>query len=195
VLKTIPADFSPEFAKAIGGVAYNASGKVGLQFNRRFWEEDDEIFGGSSALNQTISTIVYPSFGYLGAKGVVIGSYTSGPNAELMSNLSPADRVARALAEGAKLHPQYRQHFETGFSLYWNKSPYNLGGWAQWTPETRKTLYPLLNQPDGPIYLAGEHLSYVGGWMSGAFQSGRAVATAVHTRLMQTTSYALNGAE
>jgi monoamine oxidase len=43
--------------------------------------------------------------------------------------------------------------------------------------------YPVLNRPDGPIYLAGEHLSYLTGWMAGALESARQVVTAIHERV------------
>jgi monoamine oxidase len=51
ILATIPGDFSPEMSEAISGVPYEPTGKIGLQFNRRFWEEDDNIYGGVSRTN------------------------------------------------------------------------------------------------------------------------------------------------
>jgi monoamine oxidase len=194
VLARIPADFSPEMAKSIAAIPYGETGKIGLQFNRRFWEEDDQIFGGGSSTNLPISQIVYPSYGFLGKKGVLIGSYVFGKRAKEFGTLTHQQRVDRALADGAKIHPQYPRHYENGFSLAWHKSPYNLGGWASYTDELRKTHYAQLNQPDGPIHLAGEHLSYLTAWMAGAFDSGRSVATAVHTRMMQNSSIELQGA-
>ena len=179
VLAKIPADFSPEMAKSIAAIPYGETGKIGLQFNRRFWEEDDQIFGGGSSTNLPISQIVYPSFGFLGKKGVLIGSYVFGK---------------RAKADGTKIHPQYPRHYENAFSLAWHKSPYSLGGWASYSDELRAQHYSQLNQPDGPIHLAGEHLSYLPAWMAGAFDSGRSVATAVHTRVMQNSSTELQGA-
>lgn len=194
VLKGIPADFSPEMATAIASVPYGETGKIGLQFNRRFWEEDDQIFGGTSSTNLPISQVVYPSYGFLGRKGVLIGSYANGKRAVELGNLAPPERIAQALAQGAKIHPQYPQHFEHGFAISWHKSPYSLGGWASYKDDTRRNCYPILCQPDGPIHLAGEHLSYLTGWMAGAFESARAVATTVHMRLVQKTTIAYQGA-
>jgi monoamine oxidase len=31
---------------AINAVPYGAAAKIGLQFKRRFWEEDEQIYGG-----------------------------------------------------------------------------------------------------------------------------------------------------
>jgi monoamine oxidase len=44
----------------------------------------------------------------------------------------------------------------------------------------RADLYPILTRPDGPFYLAGEHLTYLGGWMAGAFESAKAVVKTLH---------------
>jgi monoamine oxidase len=41
ILSTLDTDFSPELKKTIASVPYSAAGKMGLQFKRRFWQEDD----------------------------------------------------------------------------------------------------------------------------------------------------------
>ena len=46
VLRMIDTDFSDRFKGAIKQVAYAPVGKIGLQMKRRFWEEDDQIYGG-----------------------------------------------------------------------------------------------------------------------------------------------------
>ena len=53
----------------------------------------------------------------------------------------------------------------------------------EWTPETRKTDYATLLEPDGPIYLAGEHLSFVTAWQEGAVLSAHAVVKAIAERV------------
>jgi monoamine oxidase len=90
--------------------------------------------------------------------------------------------VQRAIDLGRQIHLQYPAHFETGVSLYWPNIPYNLGGWATYTTQSRQQFYPRLNQPDGNIYLAGEHLSYLTGWMAGAFESARLVAQKINSQ-------------
>ena len=58
-----------------------ATGKIGLEYKRRFWEEDEQIFGGITNTNMDLSTIWYPSYGYLGDRGLVVGYYNFGANA------------------------------------------------------------------------------------------------------------------
>ncbi len=46
VLKGIDNGLSPAFKEAMAKCAYVPVGKIGLQMKRRFWEEDESIFGG-----------------------------------------------------------------------------------------------------------------------------------------------------
>ena len=84
---------------AIDAVPYASVVKTGLQFKRRFWEEDERIFGGVSYTNLPIRQIAYPSGGLnAGGKGVLLGGYTwGGPNAYELTAMSPADRIEAAL--------------------------------------------------------------------------------------------------
>lgn len=107
-----------------------------------------------------------------------------GAAAVALGNLSPAEREKAALAEGRNIHPQYDEAFETSFSVAWHKIKYNLGGWALYDQITRADSYPVLNEPDGAVYLAGEHLSYLTGWMAGALESAQQVVAALHARIL-----------
>ncbi len=181
VLRDIPADFTPAMSDAIRQVPYMEVGKIGLQFKRRFWEEDDRIYGGISWTSQNITQLFYPNYGYLGQKGgVMIGYYHFGEDAAQVGKLTPSEREEHALSQGEKIHPQYRAELQSSFSVAWHRIPYNLGGWAEWSEQGRADLYPVLNRPDGPFFLGGEHLTYLGGWMAGAFESARAVVKTLH---------------
>ena len=57
----------------------NSAFKVGLQFKRRFWEEDDGIYGGISYTDQPITNISYPSTGFFkNGPAVLLGGYGYG---------------------------------------------------------------------------------------------------------------------
>jgi monoamine oxidase len=177
VLATIDSDFTPRYKDAIASVPYQAAGKIGLQFKRRFWEEDDHIFGGASRTDQDIQQIIYPSTGFLGRKGVLVGYYVQGEGGRPMGEKTPAERQAIALEQGARIHPQYPREFESGFSVAWHRVPWSRGSWSSIQDPIKR----LLNQPDRRVYLAGDHLN-LNGWMQGAFESGRQVAMAIHAR-------------
>ncbi|MGJ7922121.1 FAD-dependent oxidoreductase [Neobacillus sp. LXY-4] len=185
VLKKIPADFSPEMINAMKNINYATTGKIGIQFKSRFWETEDRILGGMTTTNMDINQIWYPSYGYLSQKGVVIGYYNFGQASVDIGNLSIADRQKHALAQGAKIHKQYLSEFENSFSVAWHKIKYNEGGWVSYSASDRQNYYPILNQPQGRIYLAGEHLSYLTAWMAGAFESARVAVSQIHERTLK----------
>ena len=110
ILSELPIDVSAPMKAAIDAVPYAAAVKVGLQFSRRFWEEDEHIFGGISYTDLPIRQISYPSGGLnAGGKGVLLGGYLfGGPNAYEFTAMSPAERIERAVEFGAQIHPQYR---------------------------------------------------------------------------------------
>ena len=182
LLSKIDLDVSAEARQAVGAINCASAGKIGLQFKRRFWEEDEGIYGGISRTSLDITQILYPSTGYLSRKGVVIGYYQNGEKAKAMGALPHADRLARAMEQGSAIHPQYRAELESAFSVAWEHVPFNRGGWAQWTEAQRKSEYIALQQPLGSLYLAGDSMSYLSGWMAGALGSARLVARRIHER-------------
>lgn len=185
VLSNITNNFSSDVSRAIDFIGYNQTGKIGLQFKRRFWEEDENIFGGITHTNNDLTQIFYPSYDYLGKKGILIGYYNFNEKAEKVGRLSYADREKLALQKGRLIHPQYDQEFEHSFSVSWHKTRYNLGGWATYSTNTRKDYYPVLLKPDQNVYFAGEHLTYLNAWMAGAFESARSVVASLHSRVTE----------
>ncbi len=185
VLSQIEMNVSAPMAKAIDAVPYSSAFKVGLQFKRRFWEQDERIFGGISFTNLPIGLISYPSSGYGSAgKGVLLGGYIFGVHAYEFASLKPEDRVAKAVEYGAQIHPQYTAEFENGFSVAWHRVPWTLGCSGAWTPESRRQHYQNLCAVDGRILLAGEHLSYIPAWLEGAVLSSLDAITRLHTRVL-----------
>jgi monoamine oxidase len=185
VLSNLQHNFSSDISRAIDYISYNKTGKIGLQFKRRFWEEDEAIYGGISHTNNDITQIFYPSNDYHSKKGVLIGYYNFNDKADRTGKLSYADREKLALDKGSLIHPQYREAFETSYSVSWHLLPYSLGGWAVYTTDTREKLFKALQKPDKQVYFAGEHTTYLNSWMAGAFESARSVVTAIHARLSE----------
>ena len=188
LLRDVSLDASSELRAAVGAINYSSAGKIGLQFSRRFWEEDDGIFGGITRTDQEITQILYPSTGYLTRKGVLVGYYQTGAVAGPMGDLAPAERLQRALDQGAVIHPQYTSTFENAFSIAWQKVAYSKGGWAQFTEAQRKSEYLTLLRPDGGLYLAGDYTTNMSGWMAGALESARSVVKSIHERAMRSST-------
>ncbi len=187
-------DFSPAVVSAIDRVGQNyaVTGKAAFETNRRFWEEDEDIYGGitncsfntpagGSSFIPQLSTIWYPSSGFGSDRGVMVGYYNFGTNAANFGLLRDSDRVRIAQAQTAKIHPQLNQTFVSGLSIYWPAVKYNLGGWSS----SGINSYPsevvsALSTRDGNIWLAGEHMSNLTGWMAGGFESAKLVAQQIN---------------
>ncbi|WP_188810181.1 flavin monoamine oxidase family protein [Hymenobacter cavernae] len=185
VLSNINHNFSSDVSRAIDFVPYIQTGKIGLQFKRRFWEEDEQIFGGITHTNNDLTQIFYPSYDYLGKKGILIGYYNFNEKAKKVGELTYQEREKLALQKGQLIHPQYPREFEQSFSVSWHKLPYSLGGWALYGSDERKIHYAALLKPEKNVYFAGEHTTYLTAWMAGAFESARSVVAAVHGRLSE----------
>jgi monoamine oxidase len=185
VLIKLRTNFSNEFTEAMQSVPYAMSVRIGAQFNRRFWETEDWIYGGQSFSNiSELGILGYPNNDYLAEKGAMLIMYNFGTNAARISSLPYEERAEVALTHMSKLHPQAREHVHSAFSVAWHLDPYHLGAWPSYTEETRARFMPTLQEPEGNVYLVGEHLSHVNAWMEGAFQSAWLQVPKLHERVM-----------
>ena len=173
VMRNIPNDLSERCKAAVGAATQSQVGKLALQMNHRFWEEDDAIFGGSSQTDTPGGSVIYPSHGFLGSKGIVQGYYAFGDTADSVGAMDHGQRTERGLANGEKLHPgQFRRYYDgKALSVDWKRVPYSLGGWESWSDEARREHFPVLLEPQGRVYFAGAYLSYLTGWQAGAVES------------------------
>ncbi len=178
-LSGIHTDLSKPVQSAIAESRYDGAGKIGLQFKRRFWEQDDEIYGGRSWTDQEVGQIIYPSHGFTTNKGVLIGYYLDFRGT--MRERPPAEIQRLALEHGGRVHPQYSAEFETAFSVSWARVPWSRGSWRSESAAAHDAL-AALRQPDGRVHFAGDYMTEMSSWMQGAFESAREVAMAVHTR-------------
>jgi monoamine oxidase len=186
VLSQVPiTGIAPKLQTAINNLSYQASVKVGLQFKRRFWEEDDKIYGGISYTDQPNGSISYPNSQFFSpGKGVLQAAYVFGPNAYRFSSWSPEERIKKALEFGSKLHPQYMAEFETGASIAWHRVPWTLGCAGAWTEALRDLYYNDMVALDNRFVLAGEHCSRIPAWQEGAVLSALDAIRRLHQRVV-----------
>jgi monoamine oxidase len=74
VLSAIEADFAPPTRAAIRAVDYADAVKIAWQ-SRRFWEMDDQIYGGISWVKGPTAMVWYPSDRFFAQKGILLGGY------------------------------------------------------------------------------------------------------------------------
>ena len=183
IIRQVEMQVGPKLAAAMKAVPYAGHIKMGLEFKRRFWEEDDAIYGGHSFTDQAIGQLSYPNDRFFSnGPAVLLGAFTSGAGAFQLAGMTPAERIEAALKQGEVFHPQYRKEYLSGVSVPWTRVPWILGCTSRWSEENRAAHYQSLVALDGRVVLAGEHASYYGGWMEGSMLSGLDAIAQIHKR-------------
>ncbi|WP_066362787.1 flavin monoamine oxidase family protein [Herbidospora mongoliensis] len=180
VLARIPGSLPPEVVQSLGS-GFNFSGsKLGLEYGRRWWELDEDIYGGTTETDLDIRTIWYPSHGFHERRGLLVGYYHLLDQADSYDALAPAARLERALKEGEKVHgPRYRKDLLSSISMSWRKRPHIEGMF------TAGLQGGLLEQAHGRVYLAGDWLTDLVAWQAGAFESARKAVLLIHERALK----------
>jgi monoamine oxidase len=181
ILGRISSDFSAAKKTAIAGApAYLHSVKLAFEAPR-FWETDDNIFGGLAWTDKLNENVIYPSHNYGAAKGVIVGAYCAGWNhqdaPDSFAALSHEERIRISRESLEALHPGRSHLLAKPVTVAWGLTPYSEGVGALWPDfdprpggggAGRGALYQELLKPEGPIVFAGEHLSYQPTWQEGA---------------------------
>jgi monoamine oxidase len=185
ILSQIEVQVSEPKKTAISSLPYHSSCKVGLEMKRRFWEQDEQIYGGHSFTTQSISEIAYPSYGFFKpGPAVLLGAYAGGAAAYQFAGMTPEQRIEEALRQGSVFHKQYREEFSNGVAVAWSRLPWIQACASTWSDDIRAKHYQNLVSVDGRVVLAGEHCSYIGAWMEAALLSSIDAITRLHQRAL-----------
>lgn len=184
VLATIPSDFSAAHAAAIRSVHYHESVKVAWQAPR-FWEKDDQLYGGISWIKGPTNMIWYPSGGMLEDQGVLVSAYASGKTGDFMSSHPLAEQfeMTRKVVEGA--HPGKSAQLSKPMAIAWKKVPYSLGAAPEYQAG-QENLFATLSQPDGPFYFGGDAVSRIGNWQEAALAGTRRAMNMIESHRLAT---------
>jgi monoamine oxidase len=186
VLSKLDVNLSPETMAAVKATPYSPNAKMGLQMKRRFWEEDDRIFGGHLYSNLPFGDFAYPSGGLFGNKGVLLGFYGNGRTAGAV-DMPVKGRIEHVLTHASKVHPQIRAEYETGYCVWWEKVQHSLGATAGGGGAAAADRLAVLGKPDGRIFLGCAAVSGNGGWQEGAVAAAWKQVKQLHERVMTTT--------
>jgi monoamine oxidase len=183
-LADVDADFAPATRTAMASVDYVPAGKVAFQSERRFWELDQQIYGGISWTSRDATQIWYPSGGLQQTKGILVGAYIWSDDVGTAFAAKPvAQRLRDTLDDVTHLHPEAPRFLRHGVAVAWKNIPYTRSGWAEWSRKSRATQFPVLLKGDGPYLFAGEHMSFITGWQEGAVRSAHKVLEDIAERM------------
>jgi monoamine oxidase len=182
ILKTMDTDFSPQMKAAIGGCFYESAYKIAWE-SRRFWEQECNIYGGISFLRQTVDTVWYPSASLFSETGVILGGYGI-ENDTKFGELPDAEAKLAASRHSIELlHPGRSQELKNPIYMSWGQIPYNLGSWVGGAETAGPPGYEVWIQPQGRIYMAGDHTSHIVGWQEGAALSAHRAVNMLGARV------------
>lgn len=164
-------DFSSDVVDSLESYSMSKAAKVAFQSDR-FWEKEDNIYGGISYSDKDMTLMWYPSNDVGDDKGIIVGAYNVGVDTnDTFGEKTYFDRIEMALEQGEDIHPGYRNRVYRGLSRSWLKTPFIEGGWSISEAQER-----LLSQ-DGPYIFAGDYVSQKSGWMEGAIASAQHAIT------------------
>ena len=184
ILKDIDTDLSPDIKRVIDFASYDRAYKIAWE-SRRFWEQDDSIYGGISFLDQPVGLIWYPSARLFSEKGVVIGGYGL-ENGTPLESMDLDAKFAASRKSIELLHPGHSKELAKGVCVCWGRIPYNMGSWIHIEDPKMYSGYETVIQQDDPVFLAGDHMSHLVGWQEGAALSAhRAVSMLTQSQMRQ----------
>ncbi len=111
----------------IGALPPNILAKIphnlGLEYRSRWWELGHRIYGGITETDKDVVHIWHPSYDFHGERGIDIGYYNYGTDADSYAQLTPREREKRAVAAGVKIYGgKYRTELASSFSHHWRQT-------------------------------------------------------------------------
>ena len=176
----ISPPFSPGKQKAIKELPYFSVARVSMQYRNRFWLERG--LGGDASTDLPIQTLGPATRFQLGARGI-LQSYTGGPDARRLMELSESERIRFTLKQMQEIFPEVpeiREDFEGGISKLWDEDPWARGASSWYKPGQMSELWPYIPGPEGRVHFAGDHTSAWIRWQQGALESGNRTAREIN---------------
>jgi monoamine oxidase len=155
-----------------------------MQFSRRWWADDYAITHGVTVTDLAIRNVVYTPAGQDPSidKGVIIASYAWEQDSMAYSMLDESQRIAQALQDLAKIHPEAAQTFEFGISHDWALDRHGGGIGPLFRPhEMTSRFFDDIVRPVGRVWFAGDACSRLARrWIEGAIESAISNAYAIN---------------
>lgn len=183
ILAKTKNNFSPEAQQAFTGMPMVPLYKIAWQ-SPRFWEKENNIYGGISFLKDKVDLVWYPTDKLFSPTGVLVVGFNSeqkivgGLGGTTTGELSAfgALPTIEAKFEASRqaielLHPGRSHLLTKPIYVAWAKIPYSLGCLANNFVASSDPAYKQLEKPEGKTYFAGDYLSHLVAWQEGAVLS------------------------
>ncbi|HUQ43779.1 MAG TPA: NAD(P)/FAD-dependent oxidoreductase [Candidatus Limnocylindria bacterium] len=172
---------------SIRNVYYGRAHKIFMQFSRRWWKDDYDIDHGVTVTDLAIRNVVYTPAGQDPSisKGVIIASYAWEQDSMAYSMLDEGQRIAQALQDLAKIHPEAAETFEYGISHDWALDRHGGGIGPLFRPlEMTTRFYDDVVRPVGRVWFSSDACDRLNRrWIEGAIASAVTTAFAINAGL------------
>lgn len=176
----ISPPFSPGKQRALHELPYVSAARVSMQCRERFWLEEGVVGVETDLPIQRIADMTLFQPRSPGISRGILQSWTGGPDARRLMELSESERITFTLEQMEKIFPEIREYFEGGVSKLWDEDPWARGCASWYRPGQMTELWPHIPGPEGRVHFAGEHTSAWIRWMQGALESGNRVAREIN---------------
>jgi monoamine oxidase len=163
---------SPGKRRAIDEAYFSAVSRVALQVKTRFWQASG--LSGYGASDDPME-LWHTTFDQAGPEGMLV-AYFKHDGARALGAAPPDTRVAQGIERIGRLLPGVEPHVIGSAVKVWAEDPWAGGAYLQFLPGQLYDLKPHFASREGRIHFAGDHTSYLPGWMQGALMSGQRVA-------------------
>jgi monoamine oxidase len=170
---------SPAVMKAIRNIHHIGSTKVFVRLRKAFWKQDPRF--PRCAITDEITRATYLFDFDDTESGVACLSYTWEEASQKFLALTTEERVDVCLKTLEKIpgFERFRCHVKEVFSISWEQAPHFHGAFKLNYPGQYAEQIALFEQNraadpawDKGVYLAGDSVSFSGGWVEGALQTG-----------------------
>ena len=171
---------APEVAAMINELDLGHALKVSTQYDHRFWLPEglsgftitDLPFGtGWDATDSMAGGADRPG---------VLTQFVTGDAAAAGARLGDRARISSFQKQLGAVYPEGKGDMsDVATTMAWANERYTGGGYAVYAPGQLTRFWPLLRQPHGAIWFAGEHTETLAGYMESAVRSGHRVAAAI----------------
>lgn len=164
---------------AIATLQYGTVTKTALQYETRFWVEDE--WNGDTVTDLAIQT-TWDATGSQGGDTGVLMTYSAAGDGRRLGELGDRERIDDAVDQVAEIYRGSDDAFARGATMAWGGEQYTRGSYSAWAPGQYTAFWPALRRAYGRVYFAGEHTDLYASYMEGAVRSGRRVADAIDAR-------------
>jgi monoamine oxidase len=172
----LPADAAAMVAELDLGQAL----KVSTEYHRRFWIPEGLSGFTITDLPFGIAWDATDSLPGGASRPGVLTQFVTGDAARAGAALAPSDRITAFQRQLASVYPEGVADL-TGVAttMAWADERYTGGGYAVYGPGQMARFWPVVRQPIGGVWFAGEHTEALAGYMESAVRSGHRVAAAI----------------